>query len=50
MDWNRQNAPSLALRVSGFDQVSVVQRILRHLGLATGVPEPRPARALPSAA
>ena len=28
-------------------QASVVQRILRHLGLPTQVPEPRPARAPP---
>ncbi len=33
--------------VALIDQASVVQRILRHLGLATEVPEPRPARAPP---
>jgi hypothetical protein len=30
--------------VALIDQASVIQRILRHLGLATDVPEPRPAR------
>lgn len=30
------------------EQASVIQRILRHLGLATEIPEPRPARAPPS--
>ena len=33
--------------VALIDQASVVQRILRHLGLPTEVPEPRPARAPP---
>ena len=32
------------------EQASVVQRILRHLGLPTEVPEPRPARAAPATA
>jgi hypothetical protein len=34
--------------VALIDQASVIQRILRHLGLPTDVPEPRPARAPPS--
>ena len=29
------------------EQASVVQRILRHLGLPTDLPDPRPARAPP---
>jgi hypothetical protein len=29
------------------EQALVVERILRHLGLPTGRPEPRPPRALP---
>ena len=29
------------------EEASVIQRILRHLGLPTDVPEPRPARAPP---
>jgi putative transposase len=33
--------------VALIEQASVVQRILRHLGLPTEVPEPRPARAPP---
>jgi hypothetical protein len=33
--------------VALIQQASVVQRILRHLGLPTEVPEPRPARAPP---
>ena len=33
--------------VALIDRASVVQRILRHLGLPTKVPEPRPARAPP---
>jgi hypothetical protein len=33
--------------VAVIEQASVVQRILRHLGLPTEVPEPRPARAPP---
>jgi hypothetical protein len=33
--------------VALIDQASVVQRILRHLGLRTELPEPRPARAPP---
>jgi hypothetical protein len=33
--------------VALIDQASVVQPILRHLGLPTEVPEPRPARASP---
>jgi hypothetical protein len=33
--------------VALIDQASVVQRILRHLGLPTELPEPRPARAPP---
>jgi uncharacterized protein YbaR (Trm112 family) len=33
--------------VALIDHASVVQRILRHLGLPTEVPEPRPARAPP---
>jgi hypothetical protein len=36
------------LRLVGLiDQTSVIQRILRHLGLPTDVPEPRPARPPP---
>jgi hypothetical protein len=33
--------------VALIDQTSVIQRILRHLGLPTDVPEPRPARPPP---
>jgi hypothetical protein len=33
--------------VALIDQASVIQRILRHLGLPIDVPEPRPARAPP---
>ena len=33
--------------VALIDRASVIQRILRHLGLSTEVPEPRPARAPP---
>lgn len=33
--------------VALIDQASVIQRILRHLGLPTDVPEPRPGRAPP---
>jgi hypothetical protein len=33
--------------VALIEQASVVQRIVRHLGLPTEVPEPRPARAPP---
>jgi hypothetical protein len=33
--------------VALIEQASVVQRILRHLGLPTEVPEPQPARAPP---
>jgi uncharacterized protein YbaR (Trm112 family) len=33
--------------VALIEQAAVVQRILRHLGLPTEVPEPRPARAPP---
>ena len=33
--------------VALIDQTSVIQRILRHLGLPTDVPEPRPPRAPP---
>ncbi len=33
--------------VALIEQASVIQRILRHLGLPTDVPEPRPARAPP---
>jgi hypothetical protein len=33
--------------VALIQHASVVQRILRHLGLPTEVPEPRPARAPP---
>ncbi len=33
--------------VALIEQASVVQRILRHIGLSTEVPEPRPARAPP---
>src|SRR5581483_5480648 len=33
--------------VALIDQASVIQRILRHLGLPTDVPEPRPARPPP---
>jgi hypothetical protein len=33
--------------VALIEQASVVQRILRHVGLPTEVPEPRPARAQP---
>jgi hypothetical protein len=33
--------------VALIEQASVVQRILRRLGLPTEVPEPRPARAPP---
>ena len=35
--------------VALIDQASVIQRILRHLGLPTDVPEPRPARPPPCA-
>ena len=35
--------------VALIDQASVIQRILRHFGLPTDVPEPRPARAPPCA-
>ena len=35
--------------VALIDQASVIQRILRHLGLPTDVPEPRPARPPPRA-
>ena len=35
--------------VALIDQTSVIQRILRHLGLPTDVPEPRPARPPPCA-
>jgi hypothetical protein len=35
--------------VALIDQASVIQRILRHLGLPTDVPEPRPARPPPGA-
>ena len=34
--------------VALIEQAGVVQRILRHLGLPTEIPEPRPARAPPS--
>ena len=33
--------------VALIEQVSVIQRILRHLGVPTEIPEPRPARAPP---
>ena len=33
--------------VALIDQAAVIQRILRHLGLPTDVPQPRPARAPP---
>lgn len=33
--------------VALIDQASVIQRILRHLGLPTDIPEPRPGRAPP---
>jgi hypothetical protein len=33
--------------VALIERASVVQRILRHLGLPTELPEPRPARAPP---
>jgi hypothetical protein len=33
--------------VALIDQASVVRRLLRHLGLPTDLPEPRPARAPP---
>jgi hypothetical protein len=33
--------------VALIDQASVILRILRHLGLPTDLPEPRPARAPP---
>ena len=29
------------------EEASVIQRLLRHLGLPTEIPEPRPARAPP---
>jgi hypothetical protein len=35
--------------VALIDQTSVIQRILRHLGLPTDVPDPRPARPPPAA-
>jgi hypothetical protein len=35
--------------VALIDQTSVIQRTLRHLGLPTDVPEPRPARPPPCA-
>ena len=35
--------------VALIDETSVIQRILRHLGLPTDVPEPRPARLPPCA-
>jgi hypothetical protein len=46
---SRGSAADARGRRAGGDQTPVIQRILRHLGLPTDVPEPRPARPPPCA-